>query len=300
MAPFARTPRLAAYVAPAHPRAELWRLALGVLLLIAFMLAGGAAVGFLGLALRLDQADLAEAMMMNTPLGALAALASFGFWWAGLWLILRSLHRRPFGGLYGPRRRIEWGQFGLGAAGAFGLAALASLSALAFGGEVAFAERPLAHWAATALVALPLIFVQTGAEELLFRGYLTQQLAARFRSPLIWAVAPALLFGALHWNPIGYGSAVWLVIAVTALTGFGFTLAVAHTGGLSLAMGLHFGLNAQAFLLVSPGGFGSGLGLMRWTGGLAEMERLVWVDLAWVAAAVAAALWWVSRDRRAG
>ncbi len=40
------------------------------------------------------------------------------------------------------------------------------------------------------------LVVQTGAEELLFRGYLTQQLAARFEARAIWMGVPALAFGA--------------------------------------------------------------------------------------------------------
>ena len=39
------------------------------------------------------------------------------------------------------------------------------------------------------------------AEELAFRGYLMQALAARFRSPLVWWLLPALLFGAAALEP---------------------------------------------------------------------------------------------------
>ncbi len=52
--------------------------------------------------------------------------------------------------------------------------------------------------------------IQTGAEELVFRGYLQQQLAARFASPLIWMVLPALIFGAVHYDPATAGPNVWL------------------------------------------------------------------------------------------
>jgi DNA-directed RNA polymerase subunit RPC12/RpoP len=38
------------------------------------------------------------------------------------------------------------------------------------------------------------VLIQTGAEEVLFRGYLQQQLAARFASPIAWMVLPSAIF----------------------------------------------------------------------------------------------------------
>ena len=40
---------------------------------------------------------------------------------------------------------------------------------------------PLAAWAAWLPLVLPALLVQTAAEEIAFRGYLMQGLAARFR-----------------------------------------------------------------------------------------------------------------------
>ena len=53
-------------------------------------------------------------------------------------------------------------------------------------------------WLPVALVA---VVLQTGAEELLFRGYLQSQLAARFRSQAIWLLIPSILFGFAHFGP---------------------------------------------------------------------------------------------------
>ena len=53
--------------------------------------------------------------------------------------------------------------------------------------------RPLGEWLMGLAPALVLILWQVSAEEVAFRGYLLQQLRARVRSPLVWAVLPAFL-----------------------------------------------------------------------------------------------------------
>ena len=61
--------------------------------------------------------------------------------------------------------------------------------------------------------------VQISAEELAFRGYLMQGLAARFRARAVWWGLPALLFGLMHWNPATFGPNAWLVVLTAGLIG---------------------------------------------------------------------------------
>ena len=109
-------------------------------------------------------------------------------------------------------------------------------------------------------LALLAVLIQTSAEEILFRGYLQQQLAARFRSPVIWMVAPALLFGVLHYRPDAgaNGGLIMLWAAGFALAAADLT---ARAGTLGPAIGLHFMSNASA--LLSAEGTLSGLALFR-------------------------------------
>ena len=92
------------------------------------------------------------------------------------------------------------------------------------------------------------------AEELLFRGYLTQALAARFRSPLAWALVPSLAFGALHWDGAAYGADAWLAVAAATAVGLALADVTARTGNLSAAIGLHFANNVAALLVVAMPG----------------------------------------------
>lgn len=110
-------------------------------------------------------------------------------------------------------------------------------------------------------VMLPLLLVQIAAEELIFRGYLLQQLAARSRSPWVWMVAPSVLFGALHYSPAEFGPmALWP--ALWAM-GFGCLAAdlTARTGNLGAALALHFTNNLSSMILVGLYGQLDGLAL---------------------------------------
>ena len=88
------------------------------------------------------------------------------------------------------------------------------------------------------------VFLHASAEEMIFRGYITQQLAARWRTPLVWAGVPALLFGLAHYSS---GAALeispYYYVAVTLLFGLTAAALVWRTGSLAAAMGLHTGMN---------------------------------------------------------
>jgi hypothetical protein len=70
----------------------------------------------------------------------------------------------------------------------------------------------LSLWMSFLPLALVGVLIQTGAEEVLFRGYLQQQLAARFSSPILWMVLPSAIFAALHYQPEVMGDNTWLMM----------------------------------------------------------------------------------------
>ena len=135
----------------------------------------------------------------------------------------------------------------------------------------------------------------------MFRGYLMQGLAARFRSWPLWWLLPALLFGLLHWSPAEFGpNAGWRRCRPRSI---GLILAdvTARTGDLSLAMGLHFANNVIAVLILatarrSPASASSRSTSIRRTP--AAMRRLLLADLASTLAAYAAWLGSGARWRR--
>jgi membrane protease YdiL (CAAX protease family) len=105
------------------------------------------------------------------------------------------------------------------------------------------------------------VLIQTGAEEVLFRGYLQQQLAARFSSPMIWMVLPSALFAALHYQPEVMGDNTWLMMGAVFVFALLAADLTAVTGTIGAAWAMHFVNNALAILVMATDGPLSGLAL---------------------------------------
>lgn len=246
---------------PAQARAQIWRTLLGFAMIMALWFATTFAT-LAGAARILGRTVHSVASGADFAGAALFFLSFIGFH-IGLALVLPLLHRRGYFALFGPARRMNLRHFLAGFAVTGGVAlvlyALMGLEHLVLpegvppGVEQA---RPLGTWLAGLAPALGLIFLQTFAEEAVFRGYLLQQLRARFRSVLIWGVAPALVFGLLHFDPgtYGYGNAAAYVLNATVM-GTLAALVTLRTGTLGAAAGLHFGNNAALVLVGIRGNF---------------------------------------------
>jgi membrane protease YdiL (CAAX protease family) len=269
------TDRLEAFIAPARARPDLWRLAAGALLAAAAWLAALAAL--LPLARHLP-AEPERAFL-------LAYLASFAGLALGIATAARLLQRRAPSTLLGPggfRPR----HFALAVAA---VALLAALSApLAAWLAAPTRQVPLASWAAWLPLVLPALLLQTAAEELAFRGFLMQTLAARFHSRWVWLLLPALLFGLLHWSPAEFGPNAWIVALSATVIGLVLADVTAATGNLSAAIGLHFANNVVSLLLVSLPSPLAGFSLWIARVDPADALPLLLVDLATTLAAWAA------------
>lgn len=286
--------RFEAFVAPARPRPALWRLILGAALAAAVWLA--ALVGLLWLAFWLERQG--GGAPGAGPL-VIAFLASFGALILGLHLALRLLHGRGAASLLGPRGFVPR-HFLAGVLVVAGFGAMSALPSL--GAAPPVRQTDLARWLAWLPLALPALLVQIAAEEMAFRGYLMQGLAARFRAAWVWWLLPAAVFGLMHWNPAEFGPNAWLVVATATLTGLILGDVTARTGNLSAAMGLHFANNAVALLVVAvPSPLG---GLSLWVADLdgsdaAAVRSALVANLAATALAYAATLAILARRRRA-
>ena len=215
-------------------------------------------------------ARLQIALVPGAP-GTLAfALASYAGLWPGAWLAMRLLHGVDGARLLGPRRRPEMRPFLIGAALGAGAYALAMLPALALVGQPEATPLDRGVWAFWLLPLALLILVQSGGEEVVFRGWMTWALARMTPSPLVWAVLPAAAFGALHYAPGMPGLTPLLYVATTLCFGLTAAALVWRTGGLSAPMGLHAGFNLPALTLVGLEGVVPGGRLWSYPGTLAE------------------------------
>ena len=254
------SPAFAGFIAPAERRPAIWRLLLGLVVMGVVTLLWFALV-FGGLYLRLGMERLQEILqsMMQpaTPTTTIILLSTF-IGMALAPMAAAALHRRGPGTLFGPRARLVR-HF----AAAAGLVAVVYAVSLTFSAATAPPLRNLSPdlWLRLLPAALVLILIQTGAEEMIFRGYLLQQMAARFRWRLAWLVIPALVFGALHYDPTTAGSNALLVAGSATVFGFVAADLTARTGSLGAAWGLHFANNVAALLVVATQGTITGLAL---------------------------------------
>lgn len=242
---------------------ELWRLALGLVLVALVSLGLSQSVFALASALLSPEsywsfvADLQGAASPASMYVLLFSVAGLGI---GTVAAAQVLHGRGAASLFGPR--IEaLGQFMrvLIAVGILQIViALLPPWTLYQGLQPGL---PPARW----LMLMPLtalaLLVQTGSEELLFRGYLQSQLAARLPHPAVWLTVPSALFALGHYAPGVYGGNA-LVVTVWA---FGFGLAAAdltaRAGTLGPAIAMHLVNNVVSVAIIAPPDSMSGLAL---------------------------------------
>ncbi|KAE9632318.1 CPBP family intramembrane glutamic endopeptidase [Parasedimentitalea maritima] len=107
--------------------------------------------------------------------------------------------------------------------------------------------------ALTWLALLPLSFlallIQTSAEEILFRGYIQQALAARFSHPMIWLVLPSALFALGHYLPAEAGENALIIAVWAGLFGLLMADLTARSGTLGPAIAVHLFNNLTALVL---------------------------------------------------
>ena len=183
----------------------------------------------------------------------------FGLLIVALGLTLRIVHRRGLSSIIGPRA-LALRQF----TRAMGVMLLL-YGALLFlpmpEGLEPVANLPASQWLMLLPLALTGLFLQVFAEELVFRGYLQSQLAARFASPLVWMVLPSVSFAMLHYDPISFGANAWVVVAWAAAFGLAAADLTARSGTLGPATALHFINNFSAIMIAAPRGQFDGLAL---------------------------------------
>ena len=142
-------------------------------------------------------------------------------------------------------------------------------------------------------IALLAVLVQSSAEEIIFRGYLQQQLGARFRSPWVWMVVPSVLFALAHYDPQAAGENVWLIVIWAGFFGAAMADLTARAGNLGPAIAVHFVNNALALLVVALPDQLGGAALYLLPFGLSDVEAMrAWMPVDFVTTFV---MWLVAR-----
>ncbi|MFN4058290.1 MAG: lysostaphin resistance A-like protein [Roseinatronobacter sp.] len=283
-----------AYVAPARLRPQLWRLILGIALIVmiyvAWMLGIGTLVA-LWMGLEALDAQLSTMGLGREPAALIVLLFTFIGMALGTFATTAWIHKRKIATLFGPRAAVIR-DFGLGAALLFAVSAPVAVLLLA---TVDIAPGVvLTTWLAFLPFALLGLLIQTGAEEILFRAYLQQQLAARFATRWVWMVGPSVLFGLVHYAPAEAGPNAWMLVLATGFFGLLLADLTARSGNIGLAWGLHFANNVMAMLIFTTGEALDGLALFRLPFGVSNMGAMGWIVALDIAGMVL--VWWIARQ----
>ncbi|MDF1718379.1 MAG: CPBP family intramembrane metalloprotease [Antarcticimicrobium sp.] len=236
-------------VAPARPGKALWRLLAGLVMVAVITFGLNAVVqaallsaGPIGWA-----ADLATG---HRPGPMLILLASFGFVIVGVFAAAHQVQRRAPLGLIGPPGRAAlqfWRVLRLLLL--FGLV-LVALPPYHMGAPL-LPNLPFGRWLMLLPLALIAILIQVSAEEILFRGYLQQALAARFRHPVVWLILPSALFALGHFVPAEAGPNAGMIALWAGCFGVLMADLTARAGTLGPAVAVHFFNNVVALLIFS-------------------------------------------------
>lgn len=277
------TPAFERFIEPARRKPQIWRLVAGlavaVLVYLGWLLAVG--VGFwVVVGEATARREIEQLAAGSTPASLVALLFSFIGMALGAVIAAALLHRRGPASLVGPRRAVLRDFVAVAGLGGtvFGLAFAIWWSTGAF-----VIRTDPAVWLWFLPFALAGLLVQTGAEEILFRGYMQQQLAARFARPAVWLLLPSIAFGLVHYDPQTMGGNAWLIVLATGVFGLVAADLTARTGSLGAAWGLHFVNNVFALLIVTMGGGLDGLALFALPGAdpaSPDLRPLIALDIA--------------------
>lgn len=197
--------------------------------------------------------DIVRALYDDETAGyVLVLLFQFAFMIVALSMVLRTIHRRQLRTLIGRRDRAIY-DFWRSAKYLTPLFLFFWVLPMPEGLQLE-AHLRLFQWLILLPIALPLILVQISAEELVFRGYLQSQLAARFRHPVVWMGIPSGLFGLLHYSPEMAGENAWMLVVWAGVFGMAAADLTARSGTLGPALALHFVNNVFAILFAAPEG----------------------------------------------
>lgn len=188
----------------------------------------------------------------NASIGLALAIFPFALGSIALVLMVRWLHKRRLAEMINGTRRIRWLRYSYAAAVWMGLQLVAlGANLLLAPGDFVFRFDTL-QFVCLLLIAIVVLPIQTGFEELLFRGYLAQGIGAGTRSRIAALLVPGLLFGLVHLaNPEVEAYGFGIMLANYIASGFVLGLIAALDDGIECAMGVHFANNLFASVFVT-------------------------------------------------
>jgi hypothetical protein len=181
----------------------------------------------------------------------LGVVSSFFAAAAAVPLVTRYLLKRPWWSFGFPEARIDYRAVGI----ALAVGLVVSLaSTLIFGAlgllQIRFQTPDLGQYLLLLAVAGVGLLVQTGTEEFMYRGYLTQFVRRYTANPVAFIGVPALIFAAMHIANIAAFGRHWHVLLPYLVAALLYAWFAYRTGALWMAIGLHWANNLGNSVLI--------------------------------------------------
>jgi uncharacterized protein len=196
-----------------------------------------------------DPNKLMTVLEKNTTLFLI--LLSFAVALAGIYLVLKLLHKQTLYDITTTRSKIDWNRILF----AFGLWGTITISFLLMDyfmnpKDYVLNYKPI-PFLILCFIAIVMIPIQTSVEEFVFRGYLMQGFGRLAKNKLFPLVMTSLIFGLMHiFNPevqkMGYITMVYYIG-----TGLFLGIITLMDEGLELSLGFHAANNLFTALLVT-------------------------------------------------
>lgn len=193
-----------------------------------------------------------EALGIDRNIVFIIALGMFVAAFVALYVSLRYIHYKPLLSVINGYSHFRTGRLFFAFAVWGGLTiALTGVEYFFNPDNFVFVFNP-AGFVFSALIAICLMPIQSGFEELFFRGYLVQGLSQLFRNGLVPMVITSLLFGAAHLdNPEVNQYGTYLMLAYYVSFGLFLGIITLLDEGLELAIGMHVSNNVFSTILVT-------------------------------------------------
>ena len=203
----------------------------------------------------------------RTPLNLLFVLFTFVPIWFGVWVAMKFIHHVPMKVLLGSSNKLNLQLLfkGFLAMLFLGIGIETLLQFIPVVSRYVYYEPNkvlfLSDWIKWLLPIILFIFIQSAAEELVFRGYLLQTIWSKNANYFYAIICPSLIFGLLHFDTQSYGINAWYYCFNTFVVGCLLCLVTLHTGNIALAFGLHWGGNTVSLVVFGINGNLDGMAL---------------------------------------
>jgi uncharacterized protein len=198
----------------------------------------------------------AEKIGMNKNIMLALLFGMFVFMFLGLYIVIKNIHKKTLTSVITAYDKIRWKRFFFAFAVWAAMLVITVILAYSLNDNDLKLQFDPVNFFFLFIVCVIMLPIQTGTEELLFRGYLVQGLSQVFKNGIVPLIITSCLFGFAHMtNPEAktYG---WLTMfPYYAIFGFFLGAITLLDEGLELALGIHCANNLISGLLVtSPNG----------------------------------------------